>query len=373
MAALLARRGSIDEGEPLVLPAETREALTNVVQRWMDVVLASRDANRHQFADVARAAGRLGAPCLVQGLKQMLDRDLTDWARARAEHSHSPRRGPVPPDVSHCYGLQYQRAFAAIDGPEVTYVLYDYLSDSRFGVNAASALLENWKRRHAPESRRLAPWRNFSEVKTQRRARQDPDNTPLTSESAERIFAVALDLGQPRHEAAIQRHAIALGRVGLGLPHGSKRREIDQLLALPQPYAAKLGLLTAAAIAGEILPAATLLAGVRDLIETAQTERWRLDENHGELNGWLVLFAFADRTTALLEALDLLPTRYREPWNLREVLTALAQGPEEGALEALEALARQDPRITQQYEWFNAVATLGTESAAVALVARQSG
>jgi hypothetical protein len=127
-------------------------------------------------------------------------------------------------------------------------------------------------------------------------------------------------------------------------------------------------LLTAAALAGEILSAATLLAGVRELLGTAQTERWRLDENHGELNGWLVLFAFADSPIGLLEALDLLPAQYREPWRLRDVLMAFAQAPDAVALEALEALARRDPRITEQYDWFNAIATLGTEGAATALL-----
>ena len=127
-------------------------------------------------------------------------------------------------------------------------------------------------------------------------------------------------------------------------------------------------LLTGAALAGEVLAAEMLLAGVQELFETAKTERWRLEENHGELNGWLVLFAFADRPTALLDALDMLPAPYREPWKLREVLMAFAQGPDAGALEALEALARRDPRIAQQYEWFNALATLGTESAASTLL-----
>jgi hypothetical protein len=369
MAALLTRRGSIDEGEPLILSGETREALTNVVQRWMDLLLASPEANRHQFADAARAAGWLGAQRLVQGLKQMLDRDLTDWARARAEHLSSPRRGPVPPDVSHSYVLQYQRAFAGIDGPEVTAVLYEYLPDPRFGAHAAAALFENWNRRHASGSRPVTPWRDFSGVKTQRRARQDRHNRLPTSDYAERIFAVARELGQPGHEDTIQRHAFALARVGLGLPHGSKRREIDQLLALPQRYAAKLGLLTAAALAGEILPADTLLAGVRELLQTAETERWRLDANHGELNGWLVLFAFADRPIAVLEALDLLPAHHRDPWNLCEMLRVFAQSPDSaGALEAIEELARCDPRITRQYDWCNAIVTLGTESAASALL-----
>jgi hypothetical protein len=369
MAALLARRGSIDEGEPLTITAEMRETLTEVVQRWIDVLITAPEANRHQLADVARAVGRLATPRLAQGLKQMLDRDLTDWERGRHEYQQSPRPGPVPADVSHNYRLQYERAFAAIDGPEVTALLYDYLPDPRFGAEAAGALLENWKRHQASaESRRLTPWRDFSEVKARRKAREDARNPPPTTESAERIFADARELGQPDREATIQRHAIALARTALGLPHGSKRREIDQLLALPQPYAAKLGLLTAAAVAGEILPAAMLLAGVQEILEAARTERWRLDENRGELNGWLVLFAFADRPTALLEALDLLPAPYREPWKLREVLMALAQSPDAGALEALEALARRDPRVAQQYEWFNAIATLATEGAARTLL-----
>jgi hypothetical protein len=369
LAAILGRRGSIDEGEPLTLTAETREILTNVVQRWIEVLLAAPDASRRQFADVARAVGRLAAPRLALGLKQMLDRDLTDWDRARSEYQKSLRPGPVPPDVLHSYLLQYQRSFAAIDGSEVAALLYDYLPDPRFGVEGAGALLEIWRRQHASgDVRRITPWRDFSAVKAQRKAREDARNPLPTSESAERIFAVARDLGPPSREATIQRHAIALAGIALGLPHGSKRAEVDQLLALPQPYAAKLGLLTAAALAGEILSTGILLAGVRELLETAKTEWWRLEENHGELNGWLVLFAFADRPVAILEALDMLPAPYREPWKLREVLMALAQSPDAGALEALEALARRDPRIVQQYEWFNAIATLGTESAASALL-----
>jgi hypothetical protein len=369
MAALLARRGNIDESEPLKLNAEMSETLTDVVQHWIAILLASADANRHQFADVARAVGRLGTPRLAQGLKQMLDRDLTDWERARNEYQASGRRGPVLPDVSHNYGLQYQRAFAGIDGPEVVALLYDYLPDPRFGAQAAGALLEIWKRQHASgETGRVTPWRDFSGVKDRRKAREVPRNPSPTTESAERIFAVARELGQPAREATIQRHAIALATTGLGLPHGSKREAVDQLLALPQPYAAKQGLLTAAAIAGEVLPSEGLLAAVRELVETAKTEPWRLEERHGELNGWLALFAFADRPVAVIEALDLLPAQHREPWNLREVLMALAQSPDVGALEALEALARLDPRVAQQYEWFNAVATFGTESAASILL-----
>jgi len=346
-----------------------RATLTNIVQRWIDVLLVAPEANRHQFADVARAVGRVGAPQLAHGLKQLLDHDLIDWERARKEHQKSPRPGPTSRDVSVSYTLQYQRAFAAVDGSEATALLYDYLPDPRFGAAAAGALLEIWKRQHASgETGRVIRWRDFSGVTARRKAREDPRNPPPTSESAERIFAVTRDFGQPCREATIQRHAITLASTALGLPHGSKRPEIDQLLVLPQPYAAKLRLLTAAALAGETLSAAMLIAGVQELLETAKTERWRLEENYGELNGWLVLFAFADRPVAVLDALDTLPAPYREPWKLREVLMALAQSPDAGALETLEALARRDHRITQQYEWFNAIATLGTERAASTLL-----
>lgn len=369
MAALFSRRGSLEEGEAITLTAELRETLTNVVSRWIEVMVSSPTATRHQYSDVAGAVGRLGEPRLADGLKRMLDRDLADWDSAKDQHRTSPRRGPISSDVTHSYVQQYQRAFASIDGPETAALLYEYLPDPRFGAAAAGALLDNWKRRNASEeTRRMTLWPDFSTANTRRKEREDARRPMPTSEAAERIFAVALDLGQSGNESTLQRHAIALAKIGICLPHGSERPELDQLLALPQTYATKQELLTSAALEGEILSSEMLLAGVRELLETTKTEPWRLDERPGELNRWLVLFPFCEHPVAVLEALELFPAQYREPWNLSALLRALAQAPDAGALEVLGALARRDPRIAQDYSWFNAIVTLGTERAGRALL-----
>ena len=143
---------------------------------------------------------------------------------------------------------------------------------------------------------------------------------------------------------------------------------VDQLLKLPIAYAAKLGLLAAAAMAGESLPPNILIAGVQELLEAAKTESWRLERNHGELMGWIELFAFCDRPKAVFDALDLIPVRHREPWELDRLLSAFSQSPQPDALAALEELARRDPRFLERYEWTNALITTGTETAAMAVL-----
>jgi hypothetical protein len=71
--------------------------------------------------------------------------------------------------------------------------------------------------------------------------------TPSSSDFAEAIFSVVRLLGNAAKSDAEQRHALALAITGLALPHGSKQREVEALLALPLPVASKRGLLEAAA------------------------------------------------------------------------------------------------------------------------------
>jgi hypothetical protein len=66
--------------------------------------------------------------------------------------------------------------------------------------------------------------------------------------------------------------------MGLGMPHGSKRAEIDSLLALPVLYAGKQRLLIASAMAGEVLRSDILVAGLEELLEAGKTQSWRLAE-----------------------------------------------------------------------------------------------
>jgi hypothetical protein len=371
LADLLAWHGRRDDEEQRVgIADETRAAMVRTIQRWIDAVLGSPQANRHQFAAVARATARFPDPQFVPGLKQMLDRDLADWTRAREEHAKAPYRGPASPDVTHNHMLEYQRAFAAVGDETAVRVLKGYLPDLRFGANAAGALWEIWNHEH-PSGMvpHFAFGHDYSRAKDLGKQRRDAPETLAACDYSDAIFDVVSSTGTKEAEPAVQRHALPLAVVGLGMPHGSKRAEIDALLALPVPYAAKQRLLIAAAMAGEIVPADVLVAGIDELLETGKTEAWRLAEDRGELMNWIELFAFSDRPEAVLDVLDRLPQQYSYPSSFDRLLSALARSSYDNALDVLQALGRRDPRILARHDWVNAVIKLGTEASGRALLA----
>lgn len=364
MADLLSRHGK-GETQALALSDELRGSLTETVQYWIDFMLTSPEANRHQIADVAYAVARLPQPRFLEGLHRMLERDLNDWTRAQEDFKKSRPRGPIMPDVACSYALQYRRAFVVIGGADVIALMKLYLPDLRFGIDAACVLSALWHKENIPvKERRLGTWHDFSDVKGKRMLQQDEQNPPSSSDSAEAIFAVVREMGTNKSDSASQRHAIQLATVGLRMAHGSKRSEIDSLLALQLPYAAKRELLTAAAEAGEVIRIKDLVQGIQELLETAKKEPWRLDNKTGELMGWLVLFAFCDQPAALIGILDTVPDRHCEPWDMDRLLIALGDSPHEDALQVLKALADRDKRILDNYHWTNSVFKLGTEAAA---------
>ncbi|MFZ0826932.1 MAG: hypothetical protein WAO02_05880 [Verrucomicrobiia bacterium] len=364
MAELLSRHGK-GESNMLSLPSDALDSLAGIIDLWISVLLTSPKANRHQMADVVQAVERLPQPQFVGGLHKMLERDLADWARAREEFKKSRPAGPIPPDVTHSWTLQYRRAFAAIGGAEVVALMKSYLSDLRFGIDAAIVLSVIWNRKNGPvKERRWGVWHDFSDVKANRLARQDSQNPLASCDSAEAIFAVARDLGTQSSDTATQRHAIQLATAGLRMPHGSKRADIDVLMALQLPFAAKRELLTAAVEAGEIVKANDLISGTNELLEAAKKETWRLDKNRGELMGWVELFPFCDRPAAVAEVLNTIPEQNRQPWDLDRLFIALADSPPNDALQILKALAERDKRILDNYRWTATVFDLGTEAAA---------
>ncbi|UWU70562.1 NACHT domain-containing NTPase [Bradyrhizobium sp. NC92] len=348
---------------------EIRSAMTTTLQRWMDTLLKAPQANRHQLAAVSLAVARFPNPQLVTGLRQMLERDLSDWAQAREERARAPHRGPTSPDVTHDHTQGYRSAFVAIGNDAVVATLKEYLPDLRFGVQAAGALLEIWNRKHPSRKAPIAAFaQDYSRTKQLEKQRREAPETLPTCEDAEAIFNVARSIGTNEAESSIQLHAIALAVVGLALPHGSKRAEIDNLLALPVPYAAKQRLLIASAMTGEVIRSDIIVAGFDELLESGKTEPWRLTENRGELMNWIELFALSDHPEAVLGVLDRLPQQYSYPSSLDRLLSALAKSAHEGALDVLLALARRDPRFLARHDWAQAVIKVGTEKSGQTLL-----
>jgi hypothetical protein len=285
MANLLTRHGRGGNMDKFVLVDQIRDRLTTIILCWIDILLSSPQANRHQMSSLAWAIQRLDSPRFVPKLKQMLDRDLSDRAHAREEYLRT-RRGSLSPDVTHSYTNAYQGAFAAIGGEEVVSLMKQYLPNHEFGVEAARVLAILWHRAYpSGKEKQFLSWHDFSEVGERWKQRQDLHNPPSTTDFAEAIFGTVRSIITKAQNDDERRHATALAQVGLGIPHGSKRAEIDKLLQLPLPYSSKQGLLAAAAKAGETIEADILLAGLRELLEAGKKETWRLEEKPWRANG----------------------------------------------------------------------------------------
>jgi hypothetical protein len=367
LAKLLTRHGKGTDEGPLAIAAASKEDLVNTVLSWMGVLLTDPQANRHEMSDVAWAIPRLPDQRFVPGLQEMLERDLADQARAREEYLRT-RHGSPSPDVTSGYTNIYQAAFSAIGGGEVAAVMKQYLGNLQFGVGAAQVLAAFWESTHRPRTKEQVRWQQkYGGVGEQRARRQDPNVPPATTDFAEWIFDTARAAAAKQTEPEM-RHAIALGRAGLYIAHGSKRTHIDSLLQLPLPYAAKQGLLRAAALAGETLEADIIFAGLQELLKAAEKDAWRLEDNRGELMGWLELFAFSDDPQRVVKALELVPAEYRRPWKLRSVIDAFGYSPYVGAVDALDQIARTYPEAAREYDWLIAVVKLGTERAAFVLL-----
>jgi hypothetical protein len=370
LADLLASHGRLDDEARMAVPETVRSAVVDAIEFWITILMTAPHANRHQLSVLTRAIPRFPEKRFASGLQKMLERDLIDASREHEERMQSRRLGI---HTSHMmmvsYNLDYQRAFVAIGGDETIALMKNYLSDLRFGLQAANALFEIWYREHPPATdRRFGSWHDYSNAKALAKQRRDTPHSLPTCDFAEAIFGVAMGVSKEGATDDAQRHALALATVGLGLPHGSKRAEIDALLALPQPYAVKQRLLIAGAMAGEIVSGDVLEAGVAELIEAANTQPWRLSLDRGEMTSWIELFAFSDRPAAVLDAIKLLPPDHRHHRNLERLVQALGKSPQASALGVFDALARGDESFLRMYDWVKAIVQLDTEEAGLFLV-----
>lgn len=369
LADLLTRHGRDLSDEREEINTTARATLIPIVKDWVQLMLTSPDADRHQMSEVARVIARLKTPELADDLKLMVDKDLADRAKAREEFFKTPvRGGPIPADVTHSYNIQYRQAFVAIGDARVVTYMEEYLGKPPFRVDAAYALLNIWTDRNPAErdaKKGFPSWNDFGEVK-QKRALLQAQGNIATSDFAERIFAASKSLmsGSPDE----QNDAIAIATAGFGLPHGDKHQHLELLLALPAAYSIKLGLLTSAAKAGVILPAAALQTGLHELLEQGKKDTWRLDDSRGELMGWIELFAFSDDPKAVFQALEALPRKPYGQWRLERLLTALSRSPHSDAPSVLFELAVRSPELYGEHDWLNAVFRLDTAAAATAVV-----
>jgi hypothetical protein len=298
----------------------------------------------------------------------MLAEDLARWRRTRDANIAAHARGMrIDSDVHMSWRPQYRHAFAAIGNGEVVELMKAYLPDADlfgFGFDAACVLKDIWDREQkTPKDKRFAFWPDFSEVKTRRTARQIEGGGGDSSPFADAIIAVVDDLIEPGSSDDAHRHALQLAKIAFSMPYGNKTGNMDTLLQLPCPLGAKQELLSVLVRAGEIIQANLVLDGIKALLEEAKTNAWLLNENYGELEGWLDLLPFSDRPEATLDALELLEPNLRQPWRLRRLLAVLGHAPSPKAEHVLNLLPQKDARFLSEHDWLAALDKRGTVSA----------
>ena len=342
LADLIARHGrNHNDATTLQIKEPYRSSIISACRRHAEIMLASPEATRHHFAELARAIRRVPSSELTEVLGRLVAEDLTRWRRAREEHVRN-RRGSIDAEVSMAYTGKYSRALAAIADHKAVATLKQYLPDPLFGHDAAIGLLQIWNSQHrpAPSSRPLL-WPNFSEVKARREEGRSGSSNP--SSLGEAIFVVVEEFAKPGRSETEQRHALALSTVAFAMPYADKSELIESLLELKLPVSTKFILLTVLTLAGEVVSTDLVLEGVRTLLETAKEKPWTLGQNGGwKVMRWVELLPFTDRPAATLEAIDLIPKELRHRWELRGVLSSLAYAPADEAEHILAMLAKRD-------------------------------
>lgn len=361
LADLVARHGKDRERPVQAYQPETHAKLIAAIQHWGEILLASTSSRRYELAEVAQAIGRLAAPELMPILKRLLAEDLSRWRKAREEFTSAHAAGRhLDNDARMAWTLQYRRAFVSVGDSSAIDAMKGYLLDEGhggFGVDAAYVMYEIWARDNRTAAQAgMSFGQQFAEVRDRRLARRLGAETP--GELGRAIFDVVDDLATTDGDAAAQLHALRLAKIAFQMPYGDRAETINTLLKLPQPFSAKLDLLTSLVLAGEVISADIILAGINELLEEAKTKMWLLDENGGRIDYWLVLLPFSDRPAAVLEALRILPANLQNPWRLNRLLSALGYAPSAGAGQVLNELARQNPAFLEHYEWFGAVEKL---------------
>lgn len=353
LADLLDRHGQYEENGLLNVNDAFKEPLTRMINQWIEVLLGTPSATRQDYSELARVITRFPTPEFLDGLHLLLIQDL---ARSKTEQR------------TMNYTNLYGNAFSAIGDDRVVELMFGYLKDMQFGIQAAYVLKRIWdKRQNIYENKPPREWPNFRQAARFRRQRQIGGVT-VPSPFAEVIFETIKDMIQASSSTAECRHIIKLAQIALSMPHGDKTSTFENLLALPIPLWEKFEFVAAQVAAGYEIKADLVIQGLRDLLEEAKQNRWLLDVQPNRIGNWLMLIPFSDRPETLRDAYQLVKDHIKEQWQIQQLLSALAYAPTMQAEAALFELAEDTPQFYGEYEWLEAVIRRNTVSSALRLV-----
>ena len=363
LADLICRHPHRDVGRARPFDADALATISDLTEEWGNRMLASGNATRSQLVSIALLITRVPSLRMLGLLKRLLDEELRLYRAFREEVTATGwQQGNPKNEAQTIHTHEYQRAFQAIEAPETTLLMQEYLHDEHFGQCAALVLAAQWSAKNKSSDRKWFSTRvDFSHVGEKRAAfSKDPTQT---SAEAEAIFtAIESCIGEEATEKQKQ-HAVALGIVAARLPHGHRPVTIQELISIA-PRLSRAALLQNLILSGENVSIDMIRQGIAEVFEAAKAQPWILSEDGFHLKEWLTLLPFA---TPLSDALDImrnLPDNHRRVHSMEEVIACFGMAPEEVAEDILFQLAEDDPKFYGNHAWRNAIRERGTLSSA---------
>jgi hypothetical protein len=356
--------GEADRGRPF--DAAALIAIHALAENWGTRMLASDDATRWQLASIATLVSHAPSPALLPLLKILLDEELRRFRAFRKEAAAAGwRESPAANEARTLHTHQYQRAFLAINAPETTALMRDYLADEHFGPLAALVMATQWIAANEPgDEKRFRGRVDYSRVEQKRAARTaDP---AATSPEAEVIFTAVAPLIADNATDDQKKLAVALGSVAARLPHGQRDAIVQKLLSVA-PRGARAVLLQNLILSGETIDIEVVKNGLAEVLEAAKDKPWILADGY-ELKDWLRLLPFVNRPGEAFFVVRSLPEAQRRPDFLEDMISTLATAPGDDAESVLFQLAEADPKLYSEHAWRDAVMRRGTLTAARRLV-----
>lgn len=368
LAELFSRETNGDEDRARPFSEEGLAAIGLLAREWAEHMLAAGDEKRWRVATIATMMSRAPSVAHLPPLKRLLDDNLRRYRAFREKEIASgwKDRDSVH-EAQHPHMHEYQRAFLAINAPETAVLMREYLTVELFGELAARVLVAQWFEANEPkEDKKFHSGVDFSRVEARRVARAaDP---AATSAEADAIFGAIETLFVVGSTDEQMKLAVALGILGIRLPHGQRDAMIHKLISLA-PRQARAALLLSLVLSGEDIDINLVADGIAETFEAAKKDTWILTQSDAyQIRDWLRLLPFATSVTDLPAIVRDMPEAQRDPRMLEEMVAGLSSSPLGDAESVTFTLAEEDPRLYQNHQWRATALRFGTVSAARRLV-----
>ncbi|WP_229202691.1 NACHT domain-containing protein [Rhizobium rhizogenes] len=368
LAELFSRETYGDEEQARPFSEEGLAAIGVLAREWAERMLAAGDEKRGRVATIATMMSHAPSVAHLPHLKRLLDDNLRRYRAFREKVTASGWKDrEAVHEAQHPHMHEYQRAFLAINAPETDALMVEYLIDEHFGELAARVLLVHWIEANEPKNdKKFRSGVDFSRVEARREARAaDPAGTSV---EAEAIFGAIETLIVDGSTDAQVKLAVALGIVGIRLPHGQRDATIHKLVSLA-PRQARAALLLSLVLSGEDIDIKLVADGIAETFEAAKKETWILTQSDAyQLRDWLRLLPFATPVTDLPSIVRGMPDAQRHPRMLEEMIGGLSSSSSDDAERVAFTLAEEDLRLYQSHQWRATALRFGTISATRRLV-----